>query len=65
MGWRQYTPSSNATTLESKKSDLEIPRRLCALALLTMPRTPYLGIVQPIATMLSATDDPNDEQPLA
>jgi len=21
MGWRQYTPSSNATTLESKKSD--------------------------------------------
>jgi hypothetical protein len=20
MGWRQYTPSSNATTLESKKS---------------------------------------------
>ena len=22
MGWRQYTPSSNVTTLESKKSDL-------------------------------------------
>ena len=21
MGWRQYTPSSNATTLESKKSE--------------------------------------------
>src|SRR5213594_3277235 len=23
MGWRQYTPSSNTTTLESKKSDLD------------------------------------------
>src|SRR5215217_5299671 len=27
MGWRQYTPSSNATTLESKKSDGRLSNR--------------------------------------
>jgi hypothetical protein len=30
MGWRQYTPSSNATTLESKKSDLASTRMATA-----------------------------------
>src|SRR5919205_1267304 len=32
-GWRQYTPSSNATTLESKKSVVEnTPMRVCGHA---------------------------------
>src|SRR2546425_8245754 len=36
MGWRQYTPSSNATTLESKKS---VPKMAILAFLVTLAMT--------------------------
>ena len=57
MGWRQYTPSSNATTLESKKS---VSQRLYAYA----SSTPLDGLIDLLWFLVVDTITPANESQL-